>query len=500
MLARATGVTLGPGGRTVLLDRMAGILATKDGVTVAREVDLPDRVAALGCSILKDACVKTSRDAGDGTTTTAVIAAALLRGGQRLISAGIDPWALARSLREAGGLAERLVRELAVPVEDQDLLERVALLASNGDESIACLLAEGAMAAGAEGTILIEDAYGVDDDLLVKEGMEVQKGAHPAFLPGGERTLEGALVAVVTDRLTSFEDVRAILEEGSQFGKHPILVLAEAVEAEALATMHLNNERGLVECAAVGVAAYRSDLILEDLAALAGATLVGRKAPLGFDHRAFQPEWFGSFRKVVLQSKKTTCTAQEDKRPALDQHIAMLQREAEVLTSDFDKDRHRERIAQLVGGLVLLRIGGVTEAARKERRARVEDALGAVRAALKGGVVPGGGVAYLLLSELLSKGQPDIGGRLLAEALRAPLARIAQNAGEDGRATLDRVERARGDGANWIGWDAVTGEVRDLMDDPPVIDPAPVVEQAVRSAVSAVSTLLTAEVVLTSSR
>jgi len=170
------------------------------------------------------------------------------------------------------------------------------------------------------------------------------------------------------------------------------------------------------------------------------------------------------------------------------------------LTSDFDKDRHRKRIAQLTGGMVILRVGGVTEAALKERRARVEDALGAVQAALKGGVVPGGGIAYLLVAELLSKGQPDLGGRLLVDALRAPLIQIAQNAGEDGRAILHQVERARGDGTNWIGWDASTGEVRDLLDDPPIIDPAPVVRQAIQSAVSAVSTLLTTEVALTSSR
>ena len=501
-VARAAGVTLGPEGRTVLLDRASGIISTKDGVTVAREIVLADPVAQMGAALLRDACAQVSRDVGDGTTSTAVITACLLAEGQKLIAAGYGPLQVARRIQEAVPLAERVIGELTVPVETQEMLEQVAFLASNGDSGIARMLAEGAMASGKNGALIIEDGYGNEDELLLKEGMEIDRGwANELWRhPEGKYDLEAPLIAIVPRRLICLADVQSILEEATQFGGRPLIVIAPSVESEALMTMGLNLKGQRIESYAIGAPGF-GDLqteMLKDLAALSQATFVDPAA--GMNHREFKHEWFGSLRKVTIREKTSVLIAYDDAQASIDARVAQIKREGESLTSDFDRDVLHKRIGKLTGGLAILRVGGVTEAALKERRARVEDALGAVKAALKGGAVPGAGSTYLTIADELEDLAPDPVYRALAKALREPLRLIAQNAGEDGRAVVERVRQARayaewGDWAGWVGWDAREDVIRDLGDEtkPPIVDPALAVSSVIRAAFSTSAMLLSAE-------
>lgn len=500
-MARAVAVTYGPGGRTCLLERMAGMLATKDGVTVAREVMLADHLENQGCQILKEACIKVNDEVGDGTTTVAVLALALLQSGHRQITAGAHPGSLVRGMYEARDAALEYIQNLATPITSQNDLERIASLASNGDVDVAKNLAEACMAVGKDGTVTVEDGVGTEVVLEFKDGMEIDQGPCSLDFLGNqtERVIEAPLVAVIHGRLRSLADVQDLLEVASQWPQNELVVFCLTAETEALATMVVNDQKGVLKSVAIGAPGvqFRKQEYLQDFAALAEATYIDPMA--GYDHKQWNPEWFGSLRKIIIRPKSTVLMAHPEAEGSISARIHELRAEEARCASDYDRDRLQERLAKLSGGMAVLKIGGVTEIELKERRARVEDALGAVKAALKHGVVPGGGVTYLRISEHLEQLiTPDrdrseaLGITIVRQALTQPLTVLADNTGVMGNLVVERVKE-RSNGNLWFGWDAVSEQYRDLSADPMVMDPAAVAMATINAAVSVAATLLTVE-------
>ena len=498
-LAKTLETTYGPQGRTCILDRLAGMLATKDGVTVAREISLPNRVGNLGAEALKAACVQVNDKVGDGTTTVAVLSGALLEQGRRVVAAGMDPMQVAAGMRAASRVALESVLANAEPVTTQAGLERIALIASNRDEEISVHLAEACMAVGRDGTIVIEDGNGTQSTLTFKEGMEINQGAlSPRFLGSSdERIMEGPLVAVVNTILSRADDVREMMEVASQWPQNPLLLFALDVTGEALNTMTLNDSKGVVKCVAIRApgGAQRSEY-LKDIAALSGADFV--ETLTGYDIKAWDASWFGSLRQASVRGKSSVLAAYAESSETLENRLAEIRAAEQSCTSDYDRDRLRERKAKLTGGLAVIEVGGVTEAAMKERRARVEDALSAVQAALESGVVPGGGAAYLAASEAVlgatDEGTSDdfkAGWESLGKALRRPMEVLARNAGRTGATVIEQVLEAQRTESVRFGWDAMSDQVRDMTLDPPIIDPTKVAVTVIETACSVASTLLT---------
>lgn len=504
VLAKAVSLTYGPCGRTVMLDRAAGLLATKDGVTVAREINLSDPVADLGCEILKVACVKVNDDAGDGTTSTAIIAAAVLEEGFKVIAANLDPMQVSRGVMAASRAAVSVIEDMAEPVESQELLERVAMIASNGDEVVSAKMAEACMAVGRDGTLTIEDGKSVGIELVFKEGMEIERGAASGvFLRNElERTLEAPLVAVIGATLKTVEDVQDIMEVASQWPKNHLLVFAEGIEGDALVTMTMNDSRDVMKCIAVpspGFHTKKKDY-LRDIAALAGADYID--PDMGSDFRSWDAEWFGSLRSATIRAKSSTLVAFDEASEVIQERIAVVRAEMAGMSSEYDIDRCNERIAKLSGGLCIMQVGGVTESEMRERRARIEDALGAVRAALEEGVIPGAGSSYLVASSVILACVPQeedlswqTGWKIMGKALQRPLWTLAENAGYPGSATVHGLlEKLSDDETSpWLGWDANTGGLRDLTEEPQVIDPTAVVRSVIEASASVAATLLTVE-------
>jgi chaperonin GroEL len=503
-LADTVAVTYGPHGHSVLLDRFAGLLTTKDGVTVAREVGLEDPVEDAGAKVIRQACLKVNDEAGDGTTTTAVLAAALMRHGHKMLVAGHDPNQVVRGIRKAAKRAEQVIWDHSLDVSDENLLRQVALISCNGDQPVADALTEACMAVGKDGTVVIEPSEGRDIELQFKEGIEYPNGpSSQVFLgQGTERVVESPLVAVVIGVLTSAQDVIPMLEEASQFPQNELVLIADGIEAEALTTIVMNDQKAVVKCVCFGASGLGLNRrgAMEDLAVLSGATLVDRS--LGHDHRQFQSEWFGSFRRADIRQGKAVFTAYDEAHDNVQDRIAQLRDEMATCQHEYDRDRLRERIAKLQGGMCIVRVGGTTEPEIKERKARIEDALGAVQSALRHGVVAGAGTTYLTAAEdtlLLDglTGDELVGGRILVNALKAPLYRLLENAHADLPEVLADLKYNRT--GPWIGWDARQG-IRDLSLEPMIIDPTYVSVLALQSAVSVAGTLLTAEASITPKR
>lgn len=501
--AQAVCVTYGPQGNTAVLDRPHGLLATKDGVTVAREINLPDPIENMACQVLKEACIKVNNEAGDGTTTAACIAAALMREGFKLIETGFNPVLLARGMVAASREAIACVEAISRPIETKAELERVALIASNGDAEVASKLAEAVMAVGKNGTVSIEDGKGIETVLEFKEGMEIDRGVCSlASLAGGtERELPGPLVACVNTVLRTLDDIRDILEVASTFGGRELLIVAEDVVGEALTTMVMNDQKGIVKAVAIRAPGFHDKRVeyLGDIAALAGATLIDPKA--GESWQTWDQEWFGMLNKVVVREKKTTLWSLDEASELIRERIEYITNQMPLCTSEYDHDRLNERRAALEGGLCIMQIGAWTEMELKEKRARVEDALGAVKAALAEGLAPGGGIAYLEASEGVLLNLPegltpeeDAGWTIVANALKDPVRWLARNAGRNGDYMVEKLlDRRRESDQSWLGWDAVTDEIRDLGEGNLIIDPMKVVRSVITAAVSSASTLLTSE-------
>lgn len=502
--ARTVCVTYGPHGRVVMLDRPAGLMATKDGVTVAREIHLEDRVANMACQALKEACIKVNDEAGDGTTSTACISAAILAEGVRLCAGGLNPVYMARGIQMAAQAAADTVWDLAHPIETQAQLEKVAFIASNGDTEIATHMAEAVMAVGKNGTVSIEDGNGVETVLIFKEGMEIDRGvASTHFLKGGiEREFDGPLVAVIAATLSTVEDVLDLCEEATTFGGRPLVVFCEGINGEALKTMILNDSAKdhdfeFLAILAPGNFGRKKDY-LGDIAALAGADLVDPAQ--GMSWKQWDPNWFGGLRKVRAQAKKSTLVAHDEASEVIAERIRQIRSQYQHTTTQYDIDRLNERLAVLEGGLCIMQIGAHTEPELKEKRARVEDALGAVQGALEEGIVPGGGAAYLAAYQAIvdqcPSDHPEIraGWGIMAAALRKPVEVLAANAGFNGEYMVEKLIDKRGSWDSWIGWDALRNEFRDFSVDNTIIDPTRVGVAVIEAAASAAATLMTSEV------
>lgn len=501
-LAKAVAVTFGPHGKTCILDRLAGLLPTRDGVTVAREIVLDDPVENQGAQILKEACVRVNAAVGDGTSTTAILAAEILMLGVKCIAAGVPPQFLCRGMRDAASAVDSILEEMSTPVESVEEIEQIALLASNRDLDVAHALAEASLAIGRDGTIIVVDGHGTEIKLDVKDGMEIDRGpVHPSFA-NKEKTLDGPLVAVINAHLTSIPDIQSLLESASQWQPRELVLFALSVSQDALYTVSFNLRKDNIRCIPIQCPGYghHKEDYLRDVAALAGATFVDSAA--GMNRRDWNPEWFGAVRTAIVGEKTTVLTAYPDKIMGLQGYLTKLRHQADTTKSNYDRDRIRSRMASLTGGLALLKVGAHTENVLKERRARVEDALAAVKAALRGGVIPGAGISLLAASTKIKcppythQGRKD-GWETLKIALRKPFVQLAENAGEEGCIIVDRLLREWEHEKVSVGWDATQGTIRDLQDEPRILDPTNVTREALRAAVSAATTILSADTSIT---
>lgn len=507
IFAKTLAQTYGPCGGNVVISRMAGLISTKDGATVAREITLSDKFASMGARLVREASLEVEKNAGDGTTTVAILAAALYREAYKALVAGTDMNAFIGGIKDAAIAAEQLFYEISAPVANKDDLVAVARIASNYDEEIAVLLAEACMAAGRDGNISVEDGKGIRCELTFKEGMELATPiSHPSFLEDGrERFIEQPLVAVFLEPLSTVEDIRSVLEEASQFqneetknSRHGhLLVFAPWVEGDALSTMVVNDRDKNIRCCSVRMhyLGYKQEDYLRDIAVISGANPVDPVKGMSRDN--FQVEWFGSLMTAKMHREESILIAHDD--VDTDEYIAYLKAQAESLESNANREEVRERIAKIDGGFCILEIGGYTEAEIKQKRGRVEDALCSVRSALKYGILPGGGMTYwtaadLLDAETLVGKSMDYqwGWRALGNALRVPFRILVSNSRADSSAISLQVERERlaADYNHWIGWDLVESKCRNLSDDPMVVDSAQVAVSVVEKAVSVTCALI----------
>jgi chaperonin GroEL len=440
-----------------------------------------------------------NNEVGDGTTSTAILAAEMLRLGHKYIIAGMDPNQMVRGMQSALEECYNLLADLYQPISTQEDLERVAFIASNGDVEVAKNLAEACMAVGNNGTVTIEDGQSIEVLLELKEGMEIDRGAYSLEFLGSdtERTLEGPLVAVVNASLSKLEDVQDLLETASQWPQNELIVFCKSIVGDALSTMVLNNKEQIVRCCAVqapGIS-YRQSDYLEDIAAISGATFVDPGA--GFSFGSWDSEWFGSLRKAVIKQKSSVLLAYDEITDNLEEHLLKLKATEAMSSSEYDRDKLKERISKLTGGLAVLKVGAATEVELKERRARVEDALGSVKAALKDGVVPGAGSAYWYLGQKLMEKNTEldsfsVGWTVVAQSLKLPICKLLANAGYL-EPPLEKLNLQ----TPWVGWDIAQLKIRNLWEQPCIADPTAVVASAIRSAISVAATLLTVEVSIT---
>lgn len=506
-VAKAVSVTYGPAGKTVILERRSGNIATKDGVTVARELQFSDRGENLGALLIREPCLAMADTVGDGTTTAAVISAALLEECHKYITAGVSPVELSKGIREASEQAMAIVQSLAMEVQEEEEVRRVAMVSSNGDVEISDLLTRAIMAAGKDGTVSIEEGKGTETTLEIRDGMPLSSGfmSSACWPPEGLREhFDQPLIVLCDCPLYRFEDIRHIVETASQW-PHPLLLIAHSVEGEALATWAANHSRegepwekwNLIRAPEWG---HHRRAILDDIASLSGATVIDPSA--GMSLQEIAPEWLGSVQTATVEKGSTLLVGYDDQATTerVQERIRTLQREADTSKHDYDLDRLQERIAKLSGGLSILRVGGVTEAALKERRARIEDALGSIKAALESGIVPGAGATYLFASDCLPTfftGDYGLGFLALAKALQAPFRTLMQNAGWEPGPLLLSLERENAEFPDpWWGWDILQNRARLLYEDPMILDAARVATDVIRYAVSAVTTLITTEAML----
>jgi chaperonin GroEL len=488
----------------VLLQRKAGLLGTRDGVTAVREISFEDPVETLGCSTLKEACLRLG-EFGDGTTTAAVMSGALLRELNKLVVAGFPPTRLSRALRELAEQAMVRLDDISEELSDEGEIEDVCRVASRGDYDVSALLAEATMVVGRDGNIVVVDGQGCSAEIEIQEGMLIKSGfASDRFSDDGTtRTLREPLVAVFSQPLTRLEDVQSVLELSSQWPENDLLLVSETFRGEALKTLTINQVKGNIRSCPVTAPSFGRHRkgYLEDIAALAGATLVDPEA--GMDVTDFQQSWLGSFKLAKVKASESVLTAFAETSEKVAEHAAMLRTKAQQTEYDFDRDEYRKRAANIQSALCLLKMEGQTEAEIKERRARVEDALSSLRIALRDGVVPGGGMSYIYLADTIPNPEDEL-GRLAAgclrKALREPFLVLARNAGAEGRLILEELRERRVSSKGydpWVGWDFVQGRVRDLGERPMIADATGICRSVVEAAVSVSTSLVSVEAAVT---
>ena len=497
-VANAVSVTLGPRGRNVVIDKRFGApLIINDGVTIARDLDFKDPFENMGAQLLKEIAVKTNDIAGDGTTTATVLGRALINEGLRNLAAGASPTELRRGMLAAAEAVAAAVRSQSHPVAGNEDLERVATI-SSGDEVIGTMIAEAFERVGREGVVTVEEGNGIDTEVEVVEGMQFDRGYVSPYLVTDQKTMEAVLenaAVLVTDaKITAVADLLPVLELVVQSSR-PLLILAEDVQAEALATLVVNRLRGSFTAVAVKAPAFgdRRTAILADIAVLTGATVISEKIGLRLD--GVRLDQLGSVERAVITKEDTTLLKGGGDRATLDARAADLRREIEETESEWDREKLQERLARLVGGIAVVKVGAATEVEMKERKSRVEDALAAVRAALEDGYVVGGGVALLRAAHVIDglslHDDAATGARIVRRALQEPLRIIAENGGFDGPTVAQHVGELTGD----EGFDARTGDYANLVERG-VIDPTKVVVSALAHATSIATMVLTTEALI----
>ena len=501
IMASAVKATMGPKGRNVVIDKKYGSpTITKDGVTVAKEIELKDHYENVGAQMLKEVASKTSDIAGDGTTTATVLAHAIIRDGLKNVTAGANPMGLKRGIDTAVDAVVNELKKMSKSTKDKKEIEQVASIASNNDKTIGSLIAEAMEKVGKDGVITVEESKSAETALDVVEGMQFDRGyLSPYFVTDPERmevVLEDALILIYEKKLSVMKDMLPLLEQVARVGK-PFLIVAEDVEGEALATLVVNKLRGTLHCAAVKAPGFgdRRKAMLEDIATLTGGKAITED--LGIKLENITLDDLGKAKKVVVDKDNTTLIDGAGKTASIEGRIKQIRAQIEETTSDYDREKLQERLAKLAGGVAVIKVGAATETAMKEKKARVEDALNATRAAVEEGIVPGGGVALLRASIAIEglklEGDEKVGAMIVKRALEEPIRQIVENAGLEGSVIVEKVKAEK---VVTRGFDAESLEFVDMIQ-AGIIDPTKVERVALQNAASVAALLLTTEALIT---
>ena len=500
-LANAVKVTLGPKGRNVVLDKSFGApTVTKDGVSVAKEIELENKFENMGAQMLKEVASQTSDEAGDGTTTATVLAQSIVNEGNKSVAAGMNPMDLKRGIDKAVTTAVEFVKSLSVPCADDTAIAQVGTISANGDTAVGEIIAEAMGKVGKEGVITVEEGSGIDNELDVVEGMQFDRGyLSPYFVTNQDNMtteLDDPLILLHDKKVSNIRDMLPLLESVAKAGK-PLLIIAEDIEGEALATLVVNNLRGIVKAAACKAPGFgdRRKAMLEDIAILTGGTVISEEVGLSLEGATIED--LGTAKKVVLNKDNTTIIDGSGDQAAIEARVNQIRVQIEDTSSDYDREKLQERVAKLAGGVAVIKVGAGSEVEMKEKKARVEDALHSTRAAVEEGVVPGGGTALIRALESLEKLVGDnedqnVGISIAKRALEAPLRQIASNAGEESSVVVAAVR----DGKGSHGFNAATGEYGDMIE-MGILDPAKVTRTALQAAGSVAGMMITTEAMVT---
>jgi chaperonin GroEL len=495
-LANAVKVTLGPKGRNVVIEKSFGSpTVTKDGVTVAKEIELEDKFANMGAQMVKEVASKTSDVAGDGTTTATILAQAIYREGSKLVAAGHNPMAMKRGIEKAVSAAIDALKAMSKPTKDEKEIAQVGTISANNDATIGNIIAEAMNKVGKEGVITVEEAKSMETSLDVVEGMQFDRGyISPYFVTNAEKMeveLEEPYILCNEKKISNMKDMLPLLEQIARMNR-PLMIIAEDVEGEALATLVVNRLRGVLKVCAVKAPGFgdRRKAILQDIAILTGGQVISEDIGVKLENVTLND--LGTAKRIVVDKDNTTIVDGGGSREAIEGRVRQIRAQIEETTSDYDREKLQERLAKLVGGVAVIRVGAATETEMKEKKARVEDALNATRAAVEEGIVPGGGVALLrcrqAVEDLVVEGEDAFGKKIVMRALEEPIRQIANNAGHEGSVVVEHVKAGTGS----YGFNAETEEYEDLIA-AGVIDPTKVVRFALLNASSVSSLLLTTE-------
>jgi len=500
-LAKAVKATLGPSGRNVILDKKFGSpTITKDGVTVAKEIELEDPYENMGAQLVREVASKTSDIAGDGTTTATVLAEAIYKEGLRNVTAGANPTSLQRGIMKAVDAIVDELKKISKKVSDRTEIAQVATVSANWDKTIGEIIADAMDKVGKDGTITVEEAKSIETTLDVVEGMQFDKGyLSPYFVTNAEAMeaiLDNPYILIYEKKISSLKDMLPLLEKVAKAGR-PLLIIAEDVEGEALATLVVNKLRGTLQVCAVKAPGFgdRRKAMLEDIAVLTGGKLISED--LGIKLENIKLEDLGKAKRVTIDKENTTIVEGSGKSHDIQGRVAQIRRQIEETTSDYDREKLQERLAKLAGGVAVINVGAATETEMKEKKARVEDALHATRAAVEEGIVPGGGVAFLRSQKALDnvkglEGDEKVGVQIVRRAIEEPTRQLADNAGKEGALIVEEIKKRKGN----EGYNVATGEYEDLVK-AGVVDPTKVTRSALQNAASISGLLLTTEALVT---
>ena len=499
ILADTVKVTLGPKGRNVVIDKSYGSpLITKDGVTVAKEIELEDKFENMGAQLVKEVASKTSDVAGDGTTTATVLAQAIYKQGSKLVAAGHNPMEIKRGIDKAVEAIVAELKKISKPIKDHKEIAQVGTISANNDKTIGDIIAEAMEKVGKEGVITVEEAKAMETSLETVEGMQFDRGyLSPYFVTDPERmecSIENAMILIHDKKISNMKDLLPVLEQSAKSGR-PLLIIAEDIDGEALATLVVNKLRGVLNVCAVKAPGFgdRRKAMLEDIAILTGGQVISEEVGFKLDQTTI--EMLGQAKRITIDKDNTTIIDGNGKEEAIQGRVKMLRAQAEESSSDYDKEKLQERLAKLVGGVAVIKVGAATEVEMKEKKARVEDALHATRAAVDEGIVPGGGVAYIramsALEGLKLVNEQQFGVNVIKASLESPIRQIAENAGIDASIVVDKVKN----GKDAFGYDAANDEYVDMIK-AGIIDPTKVSRSALQNAASIAGLMLTTEALI----